>query len=155
MKQLLLALVAPLLACGDSTGAKVAVARIVLTASDTALAVTDTSTLNVVAYDAGGQVLAPADGSPTIDHATFTVQPSGSPEISDAHAIALATGPARPTAPGTPIWRPPTSAPASSSPTSPIRIRARYCKTSRSRTSASQDSWPKTAPAWTPARRTS
>ena len=98
MKQLLLALVAPLLACGDSTGAKVAVARIVLTASDTALAVTDTSTLNVVAYDAGGQVLAPADGSQTIDHATFTVQPSGSLEISDAHAIALATGPARLTA---------------------------------------------------------
>src|SRR5205085_12162931 len=95
MKRLLLALVALLLACGDSTGAKVAVARIVLTASDTALAVSDTSTLNVVAYDAGGQVLAPADGSQTIDHATFTVQPSGSLEISDAHAIALATGPAR------------------------------------------------------------
>src|SRR5207237_965361 len=83
---------------GDSPGAKVAVARSVLTASDTALAVTDTSTLNVVAYDAGGQVLAPADGSQTIDHATFTVQPSGSLEISDAHAIALATGPARLTA---------------------------------------------------------
>src|SRR2546430_17325756 len=98
MKRLLLALVALLLACGDSTGAKVAVARIVLTASDPGLAVSDTSTLNVVAYDAGGQVLTPADGSQTIDHATFTVQPSGSLEISDAHAIALATGPARLTA---------------------------------------------------------
>src|SRR2546430_16191046 len=94
MKRLLLALVALLLACGDSTGAKVAVARIVLTASDTALAVSDTSTLNVVAYDAGGQVLTPADGSQTIDHATFTVQPSGSLGISDAPANALATGPA-------------------------------------------------------------
>src|SRR5437868_3312647 len=35
MKRLLLALVALLLACGDSTGAKVAVARIVLTANQT------------------------------------------------------------------------------------------------------------------------
>src|SRR2546430_16966643 len=98
MKRLLLALVALLLACGDSTGAKVAVARIVLTASDTALAVSDTSTLNVVAYDAGGQVLTPPDGSQTIDHATFTVQPSGPPEISDAPPLPLATGPARLTA---------------------------------------------------------
>src|SRR5438270_10942864 len=100
MKRLLLALVALLLACGDSTGAKVAVARIVLTASDTALAVTDTSTLNVVAYDAGGQVLAPADRSQTIDHATVTVQPSGALEISDAHADGPAPGPPRPTAAG-------------------------------------------------------
>src|SRR5438093_11404434 len=100
MKQLLLALVAPLLACGDSTGAKVAVARIVLTASDTALAVTDTSTLNVVAYDAGGQVLAPADGSQTIHHATFTIQPSRTPQLPDPHPIAPAPGPRRPTAPG-------------------------------------------------------
>src|SRR2546423_10079965 len=92
MKRLLLALVALLLACGDSTGAKVAVARIVLTASDTALAVSDTSTLNVVAYDAGGQGPTPAGGSQTLDHATLTVQPRGPAGNSRAPPVPGPTG---------------------------------------------------------------
>ena len=94
MKRLLLAVIPLLLACSDSTGpaAGVSVARIVLTATDSTLAVTDTSLLDVVAYDAAGNVVVPSDGSATIDHATFTVQPPASLQISGVRAIALAAG---------------------------------------------------------------
>lgn len=81
-----------LAACGDSTGSEARVARIVLFADDTLLAVSDTAALDVTAYDAAGNVLVPNDGSGTIDHATFGTNPAGVVTVSARHAVAIGQG---------------------------------------------------------------
>jgi len=84
--------------CGDSSGPLARVARIVLIAFDSTLAVTDTTSLDLTAYDAAGNLLVPADGSPTIDHATFSTDPGGVVLPTGRGAVATGQGSTRLTA---------------------------------------------------------
>jgi hypothetical protein len=94
-----LLLAAFLAACGgDSSGPSARVAQIVLTASDSTLAVTDTALLDLIAFDDAGNVLIPADGSTTISHATFSTAPAGVVVASGIYAVATARGTTRLTA---------------------------------------------------------
>lgn len=85
-------------ACGDSSGPQARVARIVLIAGDSTLAVADTTWLELTAYDAAGNLLVRSDGSPTIDHATFSTDPGGVVRVSGRNAAAIGGGTTRLTA---------------------------------------------------------
>ena len=85
-------------ACGDSSGPQARVASVVLIAGDSTLAVADTTWLELTAYDAAGNILVRSDGSPTIDHATFSTDPGGVVRVSGRNAAAIGGGTTRLTA---------------------------------------------------------